>query len=156
MPQTHKSNSEQIVHICMKQNIWTIFYDRVLRMNFRKTLCWYDWRTKSSSIRRQKFQVAWKSPRHAKLTRAVDQCFPKPKTTSSHVWFCPQPGDPTQKTFTFKKLESENRSKSWHSTALVRNKHRDLFNTLQNFKLQAPVLMPWKCSLVVKRHFKKN
>ena len=44
-------------------------------------------------------------------------CFPKPKTTSSNVLFCSQPKDNqftvieeerNQKTFTFKKLESEN------------------------------------------------
>ena len=47
----------------------------------------------------------------------VDQCFPKPKTTSSNVLFCPPPKDihftvieeeRNQKIFTFKKLESEN------------------------------------------------
>ena len=52
-----------------------------------------------------------------KISESVDQCFPKPKTTSSNVLFRPQPKDihftvveeeRNQKIFTFKKLESEN------------------------------------------------
>ena len=51
------------------------------------------------------------------VKKNVNQCFPKPKTTSSNVLFCPQPKDNlftvieeerNQKIFTFKKLESKN------------------------------------------------
>ena len=47
----------------------------------------------------------------------VDQCFPKPKKTSSNALFCPQPKanqftviekERNQKCVAFKKLESEN------------------------------------------------
>ena len=47
----------------------------------------------------------------------AEKFFPKPKTTSSNVLFCPQPKDNqlivieeerNQKIFTFKKLETEN------------------------------------------------
>ena len=48
------------------------------------------------------------------MVKNVDQCFPKPKTTSSNVLFCPRPKDNqftvieeeiNQKIFTFKKLD---------------------------------------------------
>ena len=51
------------------------------------------------------------------MVKNVDQCSPKPKTTSSNVLFCPQLKDTqfsvteeerNQKIFTFKKLESHN------------------------------------------------
>ena len=50
------------------------------------------------------------------MVKHVDQCFPKPETTSSNVLFCPQPKENqftvieerNQKIFTYKKLESEN------------------------------------------------
>ena len=63
-----------------------------------------------------KWLVAW-SMKCQKMVENVDQCFPKPKTTSLNVLFFPQPKDiqftvteeeRNQKIFTFKKLESEN------------------------------------------------
>ena len=51
------------------------------------------------------------------MVKNVDQCFPKPKTMSSNVLFCPQPKDNqftvteeeiNQEIFTFNMLESEN------------------------------------------------
>ena len=51
------------------------------------------------------------------MVKSVDQCFPKPKMTSSNVLFCTQSKDiqftviedeERQKTFTYKRLVSEN------------------------------------------------